>query len=404
MRKRILFVDDELLVLEGLARMLRPKRNDWEMVFVDNGARALQLMAEAPFDVVISDMRMPGMNGAELLAQVLKRWPQTIRLVLSGHADQDLVLKCVGSTHQFLSKPCKPEELKAAIVRASELERSLHDRTLRELVSKMDRLPSMPALYVELIEMLRNPQIGLDEVGAVVAKDMAMTAKILKLVNSAYFGLGRQISSAVEAVSYLGLETIKSLVLCVHAFSQFSTAPAGTSFMDELWAHSQTTAGLAKEIARRENTGAKIEEEAFVAGLLHDTGKLVLASNFPAGYKQVLSAGGMGSPAVLSAEEDTFGANHAEVGAYLFGLWGLPTPVIEAVALHHHPRKSTHLAFSPLTAVHSANALANARSNAETDDAEFWDLEYLRELGLHERLGGWRALARGASPVEPLHA
>jgi len=174
--------------------------------------------------------------------------------------------------------------------------------------------------------------------------------------------------------------------------------------MDELWAHSQTTAGLAKEIARRENTGAKIEEEAFVAGLLHDTGKLVLASNFPAGYKQVLSAGGMGSPAVLSAEEDTFGANHAEVGAYLFGLWGLPTPVIEAVALHHHPRKSTHLAFSPLTAVHSANALANARSNAETDDAEFWDLEYLRELGLHERLGGWRALARGASPVEPLHA
>src|SRR6185369_2652759 len=146
MRKRILFVDDEPLVLEGLQRMLRPMRAEWEMAFVDKGAKALELMAQTPFDVVISDMRMPGMNGAELLAEVLKRFPKTVRLILSGHADRDLVLKCVGSTHQYLSKPCQPDELKAVITRAGDLDQSLRDQSLRQLVSRMDRLPSMPSL------------------------------------------------------------------------------------------------------------------------------------------------------------------------------------------------------------------------------------------------------------------
>src|SRR5579859_4324910 len=157
MKKRILFVDDELLVLEGLQRMLRSMRAEWDMVFVETGSKALELMAQAPFDVVISDMRMPGMNGAELLAEVLRRFPKTVRLVLSGHADRDLVFKCVGSTHQYLSKPCQPEELKSAIARASNLDQSLRDQSLRQLVSRLDRLPSIPSLYVQIVENLQDP-------------------------------------------------------------------------------------------------------------------------------------------------------------------------------------------------------------------------------------------------------
>jgi HD-like signal output (HDOD) protein/CheY-like chemotaxis protein len=403
MKKRILFVDDESLVLEGLQRMLRSMRADWEMVFVQSGSKALELMAQDPFDVVISDMRMPGMNGAELLAEVLKRFPKTVRLVLSGHADRDLVMKCVGSTHQYLSKPCQPEELKAAIARAGDLDQALRDEGLRHLISRMDRLPSMPSLYVEIVDKLQDPEIGVDDIGAIVAKDMAMTAKILKLVNSAFFGLGRQISSPAEAVTYLGMDTIKSLVLSIHAFSQFATVKVGTFSIDTLWVHSQNTAGLAKEIARMEEADQKLMDEAFVAGLLHDTGKLVLASNFPEQYDQVLQAEPAGTLALLTAEENTFGANHAEVGGYLLGLWGLPVPVVEAIALHHQPGLCPHPSFSPLTTVHVADALIGCQpAQAKVSVPEGLDLNYLAMLGLDSRLEHWRTAADANLQSQPM--
>jgi HD-like signal output (HDOD) protein len=378
-------------------------RAEWEMAFVDKGAKALELMAQTPFDVVISDMRMPGMNGAELLAEVLKRFPKTVRLILSGHADRDLVLKCVGSTHQYLSKPCQPDELKAVITRAGDLDQSLRDQSLRQLVSRMDRLPSMPSLYVEMVDKLQDPEIDVEDIGEIVTRDMAMTAKILKLVNSAFFGLGRQISSPAEAVSYLGMDTIKSLVLSIHAFSQFASARFGAFSIDALWAHSQNTAGLAKELARMENAEQKVMDEAFVAGLLHDTGKLVLASNFPQQYEQVLQAGRSGTLAALAAEENTFGANHAEVGGYLLGLWGLPVPVVEAIALHHQPGKCPHLVFSPLTAVHAANVLVNLHviQNEPSVAAEL-DLKYLGNLGLDSHVEHWRAAADANLQPQPM--
>lgn len=402
MKRRIIFVDDESLVLEGLQRMLRPMRVDWDMVFVRSGAEALELMTQAPFDVVISDMRMPGMNGAELLAEVLKRFPKTVRLILSGHADRELVLKCVGSTHQYLSKPCEPEELKAAITRAGNLDQTLLDQSLRRLVSRMDRLPSIPSLYVQIVDKLRDPDMGVEEIAEIVAQDMGMTAQILKLVNSAFFGLGRQISSPAEAVSYLGMDTIKALVLSLHAFSQFTATKLGAFSIDALWAHSQQTAGLAKEIARIEDADRKLMDEAFVAGLLHDTGKLVLASNFPVEYDHVLQSARDGSLALLAAEEHSFGANHAEVGGYLLGLWGLPVPVVEAIALHHQPAECSHLAFSPLTAVHVASGLLNLQqAQGELSVAGELDLNYLGKIGREGRLERWRAAADANLQPQP---
>ena len=218
-KKRIIFVDDEPLVLQGLQRMLRSMRDEWEMEFMDGGAKALERMAQAHFDVVVSDMLMPGMNGAALLAEVMQRHPHTVRIILSGHADKDLILKCVGSTHQYLSKPCDADVLKATVRRASAVDSGLKDETLRKLVGSMDRLPSIPTLYTEIVEALRDPEVSVETIGEIVGKDPGMTAKILKLVNSAFFGLRRQVASPAEAANYLGLDTIRSLVLSINAFS-----------------------------------------------------------------------------------------------------------------------------------------------------------------------------------------
>jgi HD-like signal output (HDOD) protein len=388
MKKRILFVDDEPLVLAGLRRMLHGMRKQWEMVFVESGDAALGFMADSAVDVVVSDMRMPGMNGAQLLNEVMKRYPRTVRLILSGHADQDLILKCVGSTHQYLSKPCDPDALRATVSRAIGLEASLKNERLQRLIGQMDHLPSIPSLYMKIVETINDPRASLAAVSDIIAQDIGMTAKILKLVNSAFFALRREISSANHAVAYLGLDTIKSLVLSINAFSQLETRELEGFSLAELWNHSLGTAAAAKRIAQIEGAGSKIADEAFVSGLLHDAGKAALAFNFPEEYGQALRDPADGKIDPLGAEQRAFGASHADVGGYLLGLWGLPVPVVEAIALHHQPQLAADKTFTPLTAVHVANALVHAGDRRECPPAV--DRQYLATLGLGDRIDVWQ--------------
>jgi HD-like signal output (HDOD) protein len=388
MKKRILFVDDEPMILQGLKLMLRSMREEWEMEFVESAEAALRLLGQKPCDVIVSDMRMPGMNGAELLAEVMKRHPTTVRLILSGYADKDLILKCVGSTHQYLAKPCDADSLKATIARASNLEDCLHNGRLKSLVCKMDSLPSVPSLYLKLVEKASKPNSSLEDIGNIVNKDIAMTAQVLKLANSSFFGLGRQLSNAEEAVAYLGLDTLKALVLSVHAFSQFDKVQTGELKIEALWNHSLQVASLAKRISKLESQDPKVAEEAFTAGMLHDIGKLVLAVNLPNEYTKAIHMAHTGLALPL-AELQVFGANHADVGGYLIGLWGLPVPVVEAVALHHCPSRATQKNFSPLTSLHVANALEGEQSLNGVPPSEL-DTHYLELIGVLPHVAKWR--------------
>jgi putative nucleotidyltransferase with HDIG domain len=394
--KNILFVDDELLVLEGLKRMLRPLRGEWEMVFVENGVRALEELGKADFDIVVSDMRMPGMNGAELLAEVMKRSPKSIRLILSGHADQQLVWDSIGSTHQYLSKPCTAEDLKCALARAVQLENSLQNHPIRELVARMSHVPSLPSLYTQVLQAAKDPDICLEEIGSIVSQDIGMTAKLLQLVNGAFLGLRREITSPAEAVGFVGLETLKALILSIHVFSEFSVNHSRKFSPSQLWRHCQATAVAAKTICGLEQAQRKLVEESFVAGLLHDIGKLVLASNFPDDYDSVIDLSRKRSISAFAAESQVFQANHAQIGAYLLGLWGLPVPVVEAIAFHHSPNDSQLSGFGPLTAVYAANRIVNIIDR--TDGATPGEPDsYLAGLQLEPRFAEWSEAIRGAS-------
>ncbi|MBT5692590.1 MAG: response regulator, partial [Opitutae bacterium] len=218
--KRILFVDDEVFVLDGLKRMLRRMRTQWDMDFVESGEASLELMAQKEFDVVVSDMRMPNMNGAELLNEIKDRYPNTIRFILSGYSDKDLILKSLDSTHQYLAKPCDPETLKTRILRATSLQESISNDALKNLISQLGELPSLPSLYQEILSLLRSPDVSSDRLSDAIKKDIGMTAKILKFSNSGYVGLKRKISSMVDAVSYLGMDYIRSIILTIGAFGR----------------------------------------------------------------------------------------------------------------------------------------------------------------------------------------
>jgi HD-like signal output (HDOD) protein/CheY-like chemotaxis protein len=390
MKKRILFVDDEAMILQGLQRMLHSMRSEWEMEFVESAEAALRLLEQKPFDVIVSDMRMPRMNGAELLAEVMKRYPATVRLILSGYADKDLILKCVGCAHQYLAKPCDAGSLKATVQRASNLENSLRNERLKRLVCQMSRLPSIPSLYTEVVEKASDPDTTLEEVGGIIGRDIGMTAQVLKLANSAFFGLRRQLSSPTEAVTYLGLETIKSLILSIHAFSQFEGAETGALNMQALWNHSMEVARLAKSIAQLEGLNLRGADEAFAAGMLHDVGKLVLAVNLPREFAQAASLARTGLE-LVRAEHQVLGANHADVGGYLIGLWGLPVPVVEAVALHHCPGGAPQSGINPLALIHVADVLCRERAGAEDGiPAPHLDAHYLELIGMSSRLPAWR--------------
>ena len=392
-KKNILFVDDEPLVLQGLQRMLRFMRAEWQMEFVDGGLKALERMAQQPFDVIVSDMRMPGMSGDQLLNQVMLHYPRTARLVLSGQADKDLVLKCVGSAHQYLIKPCDPDALRAGVNRAVSVGSLLADGKVQQLVGRMDHLPSVPSVYTDIVKLLQRPDATIEEVGHIISRDIAMTANILKLVNSAFFGGSRPISTPAEATACLGLETIRSLVLCINAFSQFEGAELKTFSLEALSAHSLETAAAAKALARAENLEPRRLDESFTGGLLHDIGKLVLAVNFPDLFKDALEKAARERRDLCLLEKETFGATHADVGGYLLGLWGLPAPVVEAIALHHTPSQTKETGFTPLAAVHIANVLVNRRSHRAANGipVSVLDQSYLDALRLAHRLPAWEA-------------
>ncbi|NNF66588.1 MAG: HDOD domain-containing protein, partial [Gammaproteobacteria bacterium] len=330
--KRILFVDDEPMVLTGLRRMLRGLRHEWEMEFLPGGEEALNAMARSAVDVIVSDMRMAGMDGVQLLTEVKSRHPNTVRIALSGHADMEMVLECIGATHQYLAKPCDAETVKATIDRACTLRDLLNNEQLQTLITEMGSLPSLPTLYMEIMQAVRDGK-ALSDIGEIIAQDVAMTAKVLKVVNSAFFGISRHVESPAQAAAILGLDAVRSLVLSAKVFSDMGKDAALD--LEELWQHSARVGALARRIAKAESQPAKIVDLAQMGGMLHEVGKLVLSSQFGDKYQKVVAMQKQDGKSCWEAEQEVFGHTHCEVGAYLLGLWGLPNPIVESAAFHH---------------------------------------------------------------------
>ena len=390
--KSILFVDDEPNVLSGLARILHPLRNEWRMTFVGSGSKALELMGSDRFDVLVTDMRMPGVGGSQLLAEVSNRYPQMIRIVLSGMCDREQALSSVAGAHQFLSKPCDAGLLKKAVERALSVQGELANSSLQGFISRISALPSLPSLYTDLLAAAQDSNVSSHKIGNIVAQDVAMTSKILHIVNSPLFGIQRRILNPSDACVFLGVETIQSLVLSVGVFSQFRKK--GVFSVEDLQIHSLQTADLARRIARTEQLPKDTTEECFLAGMLHDVGKLVIAVNCADDYDRCIAAAETTGQSMVEAESEVFGITHADAGMYLLRLWGLPEAVTAAVALHHRPLESPQRALGPLAVVHAANVLVRA---PEAGDDSGLDLTYLTEINAGSRLAQWRQLAHPAS-------
>ncbi len=387
-RKRLLFVDDEPMVLKGLQRSLRGMRREWEMTFVAGGREALDAMRRDAFDVIVSDMRMPEMDGAQLLEIIKQDHPRVVRIILSGQLDREMTLKSVRLAHQHLSKPCEADVLKDALAKTFALNRILAHEGLKKVVAQIDALPSMPAICMEVMEAVQAPEASIQNVADIIARDLGMAAKMLQMVNSAFFGLCRRVTDIRDAVVLLGLDAIKSLVLSVNVFSAFNKEKLSGLDFDGLWDHSLVTGGYARQIMRSAEQSRDAVNAAFMAGMLHDVGKLILAVNFGEAYREALEAPPEDTRTLWAREQALFGASHAEIGAYLMGLWGLETALLAAIAFHHNPHQSQVREFGPVAAVHLADRFDHERRHGA---ACFQGNEnYLQMIGVRDQVDAWQ--------------
>jgi HD-like signal output (HDOD) protein/ActR/RegA family two-component response regulator len=361
--KYIVFVDDEKQLLDSLRTRLHKHSHDWTMKFVANGAQAIAEFEANRIDLIVSDVRMRGMDGGQLLSVLKERWPATIRIVLSASSEPSQSLRLTSLAHQFVAKPCNSEEIENIIERCFLLQELLANESLRRVVGRIGQLPAMPKVYARLQAALAAPNVTADEIGRIVNADAAIASKVLQITNSAFFRLRKPIVRIKDAITYLGFATIRNLVMSAEIFAQWKM-PAGLAGLvdaEHLQKHAQAAAQACKSLA----TGRVSPDDAWLAGLVHDIGYWILAQECPEELKQaIILAQTTGLP-LFECESKTIGATHAQMGAYLLGLWGLPYAIVEAVALHHTPAAIPPHGFDLLATLALAHALLDGSMAGE---------------------------------------
>lgn len=226
-----------------------------------------------------------------------------------------------------------------------------------ELVQGSVKLASPPLIYERLMEIINHPRCGAADVAKVIREDTALTARLLKVVNSAFFSFPRRIDTVSQAVTVVGTSQVRDLALATSVVTLFKDVPADLADMDGFWRHSLACGVGARVLAgfRRESN----VERFFVAGILHDVGKLVLYLRAPDEAREALEEAKKGNTLLHQAERQVLGFDHAQVGEALLDLWNMPVSLREALHFHHNPRRATRFPVET-AAVHIADIIANA--------------------------------------------
>lgn len=396
MKKNILFVDDDENVINGIRRQLRPYREQWQLFFAQSGNQALQLMQHTPVDLIISDMLMPEMQGNELLRQVGKLYPGTIRVILSGYADEETIKCALEVAHQHLIKPCNAATLRETIAQIFKIQDCLKNPRIMEGIGDPNQLPSLPKIYHEINAAIANDNTTVNELAEIFARDMVLSAKLLQLVNSAYFGLHRIVSNLSDAINMVGIKKLGNLVLSVHLKTAFPvTDPLMERYMHYLWKDAARVAELAKLISISERQQQDRPDQAYLGGLLHNMGLLIFLSRGGDRIKTLLEQVKNTDTPVSELETQIFGFTRSEATAYLLSLWKIPPRIIESILLQNTPSDAAYNGVSALTAVHVAACLLKPAVMEECGrlfDIAL-DTQYLQRIDKIDRLPEWQILA-----------
>jgi HD-like signal output (HDOD) protein len=400
-RVRVAFVDDEAAILTNLRRTMLAMLDEWEMAFFINGTDLLRRLETDAFDVVVADMRMPDMDGSTLLDAISKLHPEMMRVILTGPVDNASIFRTVGPAHIYLPKPCDPAALSQAIGRRMALRALMGGSEMTRLLNSIAKLPSAPGLFLALVAELRSPRSSTATVAGIIARDVAMTAELLKLTNSSYFSTSTTVSAPLQAVRILGLEIVQTLVLQLGIFRQFQGDDEMTRQIEQINAYSQALGELAERIALAAGEADSVAKAAHCAALLSAIGSLVLLNEKRSDYVAALEICGPERP-LHEVEATKFGADHTLIGAYLLGLWGFSDAIIEAIAYSGRPSQCVSAVNPVLTALHVARAVGPPFPLLPKHRALplVLDQVYLADVERTGSPSGWRRAANDVIPRE----
>lgn len=365
-RLKVLFVDDESRVLDGLRRQFRVLRSEWDMRFVDSGAAALRELEREPADVVVTDMRMPGMTGSQLLLEVQKRWPSSARIILSGQTDQADLDAGLGAIHQFLQKPCDGDVLRAAIDSIREMTATLHCPELQRIVSGLTSLPVVTRVLGELTDALNDERAGSEEISRIVQRDIGLSAKIIQMANSAFFGLFRRVTTLTEAVTLLGAGGIRALAIANHLFERLGQDEACGPDIARLWSASVEIGGEAARASAEGGHPNSVRDQAMLAGMLSLVGRAAIAKGIPQKFAQARARSAASQIPLYAAEAIDCGAAQHVVGSFALRLWGFDESITQSVLHQVEPSAATGIgAGHPLPFVHAARCVVTHPGIAE---------------------------------------
>ena len=350
MKNTILFVDDEHQILKAINRMFID--TEYRIFLAESGEEALKVLKQEEIDMIISDIRMPNMDGYQLLKKVKEKHPLVLRIILSGYAQENLVLKALQNNlaKLYLLKPWDNRKFIEVINQIFEVEAIIKNDTVLAVINNLDEIPTIPALYNRLCSLI-DKDADIKAITGVIEEDPAVTSKILHIANSAFYGA--KTGSIQQAILYLGLANIKSIVLST---SVFNSLKLNSLLFDKslLWNHSCICNKMVS-LFYKELLGNNLPDTYMSAGLLHDIGKIVLINNFTDKYRNVLEImNDHRGTYITEAEKKIMGISHQEIGGYLLNWWELPLPIVEAALFHHNPLEEGIVNKELVCAVHIA--------------------------------------------------
>ena len=371
-RQQVMFVETQGQVLTRLKTSLMGTHADWQILFIADASAALDLISQRKVGIVLANFGMDNAGCEEFFRSLRKKAPEVIRIGLLPDQAKKNVAKSLEYTHGCIAAHCAKSQMESLIARSLTVwEKARRNPRLAELMSNLHTIPTPPAIYFEIRDELESPTGTANTVAAIIAKDPAITAKLLKVANSGFYASPRTIADLVDAITLLGMDLVLALVLSAHLYDQL---PIPGLKLDELWKHSIAVATLAKEIASHAQGSRAIISSCAISGLLHDLGQLVFLANMPDTYYSLIRDAGGNETKLLEMELKEFGIGHPEVGALILSLWDLPEEVVQAIANHHtqdfHALSDVSLTTKAVCVAESMLQGHNLQEDTELTDTE----------------------------------
>ena len=376
--KTILFVDDELPILKSLNRLFMD--TEYEVLTAGSGEEALEILADEKVDIVITDMRMPVMDGYQLLEKIKERHPNVLRIILSGYSEKNTILAALQKNlaKLYILKPWDNDKLILLVDQIFETENILHDSNLLDLINNTDELPTLKSSYLQIMDLI-DTDADLVKIASAIERDHSVATKVLHIINSAFYDV--KTGSVKHAIAFLGLSNIRNILLATSIVDSFNMSGIYGTRLEMLWNHSFICSKIVNMIYGK-LLNKKLSESESSAGLLHNIGIVLLLKIFPEQYIEIFRRTEKEKNNLLQIEQESLHVTHQQAGGYLLKWWELPYPIVEAALYHHTPFATGIINHELIYAVNIAQHYASIIVKNQLSDT--FDPSVFSALGINQ--------------------